>query len=285
MLTAAMAEQVAAQAPCRCVILSVLLVLPALLLISCGSEPTPTPDAVATQVAVERSVAATLTAGAPTATHTPRATATSAPTATDTSTVTPSPTATETMVPTDTPTPSPTPLPFLDADVSLPACRLTLDDVPAGFTVAMSKTLDLQVEDLQEGDVQFVEHLAGRFLFGIITMDEIIYIRDEAEISLAMGSLQGPSQAHEAMIEGLDWWSFFGLHEPFDLTGGPLGDETVAFYHRPSAPDDTHLCRVAVRYGAGVAVLWLKSWPDLSQEECGELARRMDARIAACTTR
>lgn len=256
--------------------LTLLLGLCLLLVGACGSEPIPTPDAVATQVAVERAVAATLTAGAPTVTSTP------APTSTSTSTPTPSLTPTVTITPSPEPTATPTPLPVLDAEVSLPACRLTIDDVPSGFTVVMSRTLDLQKEEFQAEDVRFVEHLAGDFLFGIMAVDQIVYAQGEAEIDQTMGTLPGPGQAHQAMIEGLDWWGFYGFSEPFTMTN-PIGDEHIGFYMRPRAPTTTYFCRVAVRYGAGLAVLWLKAWDELTIEECEALAREMDARITSCT--
>jgi hypothetical protein len=82
-------------------------------LAACGAPATPTPDAVATQVAVGRAAAATLTAEAPAATPSPPATTpTSAPAilpttpATDTpapSATQPSPTAAPREVPTDPP--------------------------------------------------------------------------------------------------------------------------------------------------------------------------------------
>lgn len=82
----------------RYVALIILLVA----LAACGAPATPTPDAVATQVAVARAAAATLTAEAPAATaplptEAPAATATSAPTPVPTTpaTDTPAPTATQ----------------------------------------------------------------------------------------------------------------------------------------------------------------------------------------------
>ncbi|MEJ2212203.1 MAG: SH3 domain-containing protein, partial [Anaerolineae bacterium] len=82
-------------------------------LAACGAPATPTPDAVATQVAVGRAAAATLTAEVPAATaplptQAPAATATSAPTAapTEPETDTPAPTATQ-----PSPTASPTEVP------------------------------------------------------------------------------------------------------------------------------------------------------------------------------
>jgi hypothetical protein len=82
------------------------------LLVGCGSEPTPTPDLVATQVAVMEAAAATLTAAAPsaTATATPTQVPTEAPSAT--STDTPFPTVPPTAPPpTATRPPQPTPRP------------------------------------------------------------------------------------------------------------------------------------------------------------------------------
>lgn len=262
----------------RCLI--PLFVLCLLLVSACGSEPAPapTPDAVATQVAIEKAVAATLTAGAPTATHTP------APTPTNTSTLTPSLTPTVTNTPSPEPTATPMPLPVLDADVSLPTCRLTVDDVPPGFTVTLSKTLDLQQEELQAEDVRFVEHLTGDFLFGIYAVDQVVYGQGATEIDQTMGTLPGEEQAHRAMIESLDWWSFYGFSEPFTMTT-PIGDEHIGFYSRPRAPETTFFCRVAVRYGAGLAVLWLKEWDALTIEDCEAFAHRMDERIRECTSR
>ncbi len=75
----------------RFVVLSVLL----LGLVACGAPDTPTPDAVATQVAVGRAAAATLTAEAPAATEPTLATAV--------------PTVTATSIPTEVPTTAPTP--------------------------------------------------------------------------------------------------------------------------------------------------------------------------------
>ena len=83
------------------------------MLASCGSASTPTPDAVATQIAVEKAAYATMTAEAPAATNT--ATVTNTPTDTPIPTPTLTPTDTDTPTPTWTPTatwtptPSPTP--------------------------------------------------------------------------------------------------------------------------------------------------------------------------------
>ena len=68
---------------------------------SCGREPAPTPDLVATQVAVMQAAAATLTAGAPAATPT------SAPTATSTASTLPIATETQTLPLPPTPTARP----------------------------------------------------------------------------------------------------------------------------------------------------------------------------------
>ena len=66
--------------------LLVLLILLLCLLVTCGAEPTATPDLVATQVAVEEAAHATMTAKAPTATPEPTETSTPTPTATLTAT-------------------------------------------------------------------------------------------------------------------------------------------------------------------------------------------------------
>jgi hypothetical protein len=78
-------------------LLSILLVP-----VACDSEPTVTPDLVATQVAVGKAAAATLTAEIPTATVTPPDTVTLVPTQAHTPTRLPSPTAGPTAF--DTPT-------------------------------------------------------------------------------------------------------------------------------------------------------------------------------------
>ena len=92
-------------------VLSVLIVC--LALTACGGETTPTPDAVATQVAALKAAAATLTAEAPTNTATsypiPTPTITPSPTRSPTATCTASPT--RTLQPTHTPTPTVTPMP------------------------------------------------------------------------------------------------------------------------------------------------------------------------------
>ena len=82
------------------------LVLVLGLLVGCGAEPTPTPDAVGTQIAVEEAAHATMTARAPTATETP--TTTPSPTHTSVPTKTPTPRLTNTPAPTRTPPPTPT---------------------------------------------------------------------------------------------------------------------------------------------------------------------------------
>ncbi len=96
------------------------LLLVTLLLVACGGEAAPTPDAVATQVAVARAAAATLTAEVPTPTNTlppptetpaPELTDTPSPTSTPKPTSTPEPTNTSTSTPRPTPTPRPTSTP------------------------------------------------------------------------------------------------------------------------------------------------------------------------------
>jgi uncharacterized protein YgiM (DUF1202 family) len=91
----------------RYVVLSVLLFA----LVACGASATPTPDAVATQVAVGRAAAATLTAeaAATLAAETPTATSTSVPSPVPTATATSAPTAVPTSVPTALPTSTPSP--------------------------------------------------------------------------------------------------------------------------------------------------------------------------------
>lgn len=82
-----------------------VLVFALCLIAGCGDEPTPTPDAVATQVAVERAAYATMTAEVPTATHTSPPTDTPPPTATPAPTETPVPPTPTPVPPTETPTP------------------------------------------------------------------------------------------------------------------------------------------------------------------------------------
>lgn len=93
-----------------------------LLMVSCGSEPTPTPDVVATEVAVARAVAATLTAEAPEAMADYVATQVAAAkyaiaTLTAEALVRPSPTSAQPVAsstsppPGQTPAPPPTPVP------------------------------------------------------------------------------------------------------------------------------------------------------------------------------
>jgi hypothetical protein len=86
-----------------------VLVVAVCVLAACGGEPSPTPDAVATQIAVEKAAHATMTAEAPTPTDT--ATPTQTPTETPTATATPTPTNTATNTPTPTPTATLTPTP------------------------------------------------------------------------------------------------------------------------------------------------------------------------------
>lgn len=75
----------------RCVVVALVVCV----LVACGAEPTPTPDAVATQIAVEEAAHATMTAQAPEATATPTPTDTPEPTDTPIPpTETPEPTAT-----------------------------------------------------------------------------------------------------------------------------------------------------------------------------------------------
>ncbi len=106
-----------------------------LLMANCATEPTPTPDLVATEVSVHKAAAATLTAEAPIATATSLPTNT--PTAT--STQTPSPTATTTYTATPAPpTPTPTTPPPLDIDPS--SVALMLSDLPPGFYVVETDT-------------------------------------------------------------------------------------------------------------------------------------------------
>jgi uncharacterized protein YgiM (DUF1202 family) len=90
----------------RFVVLSIVLIT----VVACGGPGTPTPDAVATQVAVGRAAAATLTAEAAMTlvAETPAATATAVPTAVPPATATSVPTAVSTTPPTSTPSPTDT---------------------------------------------------------------------------------------------------------------------------------------------------------------------------------
>jgi uncharacterized protein YgiM (DUF1202 family) len=90
----------------RFVVLSIVLIA----VVACGAPDTPTPDAVATQVAVSRAAAATLTAEAAVTlvAETPAATATAVPTVVPPATATSAPTAVPTTPPTSTPSPTDT---------------------------------------------------------------------------------------------------------------------------------------------------------------------------------
>lgn len=57
---------------------AILFIFLLFVLSACGSEPTPTPDAVATQISIEKIAHATMTAQAPTPTHAPTPTPTTA---------------------------------------------------------------------------------------------------------------------------------------------------------------------------------------------------------------
>jgi hypothetical protein len=110
------------------------------LLAACGGEPTPTPDAVATQIAVEKAAHATMTAEAPTVTktslptHTPTATATPTSTHTPTVTDTSTPTATDTSTPTQTPIPTNTP-----TDIPTPTWTPSPSSLPTSTPKPTSK--------------------------------------------------------------------------------------------------------------------------------------------------
>jgi hypothetical protein len=109
----------------------VMLILILALLGACGAEATPTPDAIATQIAVEKAAHATMTAEVPTSTSTPLSTRT--PKATDTATV--AATATATKAPTFTSTPTLTPAPTT-IPVIVPEYWKTYEHFSGRFTVA-----------------------------------------------------------------------------------------------------------------------------------------------------
>jgi hypothetical protein len=258
-----------------------LITLAFFLLAGCGRTSAPTPDAIATQVAMNRAVAATLTAEAPTAT--PTSTPTFTPTATDT------PIPTNAPIPTDTPIATSTPSPSLNADVPLESCRLTLDDLPIGFSLVESDSFDQRNQTKPDGWVDLISQLTGNPELTMIAIDRVKFTDGETNIVQTMGTFQGPVRAHEVALDAQDWWSLYGMFEPFQLSIGSFGDETFAYYHRVTSEDGGWICRVAVRYDAGISVLLLGlSGTDQSQQQvitlCEELLQKTNRRIEQCST-
>jgi len=122
--------------------ISLTLALVTLLLsANCASEPSPTPDLVATQVAVLRAAAATLTAEAPT----------------------PAPSASPTPRPTATPTPLPCDFSaFVLAEADLPAGFVDASSVEWASSVETDKSDDLSVQS----SFSFLDEQRGHFVLG-----------------------------------------------------------------------------------------------------------------------
>jgi endonuclease YncB( thermonuclease family) len=147
----------------------VLILAVSMLVVSCGGEPTPTPDLVATQIAVEKAAHATMTAEVLAAAETLPPTSTVEATDTPTPEPTPTPEATPTQEPptdaptatftptrTDTPTITPTPAATLPASPEAAAVpRDTLRQVGQVIEVTDGDTIVVRI-DGQDYPVRYI---------------------------------------------------------------------------------------------------------------------------------
>lgn len=184
----------------------VLIVALATILAACGTEPSPTPDLVATQIAVEEAAHATMTARAPTATDTPTHTPT--PTHTSTPTRTPSPTAspTATQTPTRTTTPSPTPTPTIPPVVLLQGWR-TYTHFGGLFSVAYPGGWTLSGEGTNTVTLDVPNY--ALFSIGVFLAECAIgESEDPAEVQRCLALLMADetSRSDKFLLVGTDLW-------------------------------------------------------------------------------
>ena len=177
------------------------LLLLVLVLSACGGPATPTPDAVATQIAVEEAAHATMTASVPTATATP------APTETPTATSTPTPTATATPTETPTSTATPEPTPTL-IPVVVPQGWSTYTHFAGLFSVAYPPKWEVN----KEGTALVVFDVPG-FAWSVLGVStsqcDIGQGEDPAEAQKCMAlSAAGQADSSERfLLVGTDTWN------------------------------------------------------------------------------